>query len=179
MDGAPAPRSLATSAALTSDADDAMPAPGSVATSPGLADHLAGGPPGLALQRAPMGARPSPGSGLQPRAATAAPVLRTPPRPAAPALSQPSATGEPSGIVAAAPTPTVQPLPQAASVLAPTATAVVQRVDGAAPPAPTESEGHSESDLDDLARKLFGRFQNRLRAELIYEREAKGLSFDN
>jgi hypothetical protein len=68
---------------------------------------------------------------------------------------------------------------QSAPLLGPVATAVVQRVDGAAPPAPTEPEGHSESDLDDLARKLFGRFRNRLRAELIYEREAKGLSFDN
>jgi hypothetical protein len=34
-------------------------------------------------------------------------------------------------------------------------------------------------ELDELARKLFGRLQNRLRAEYIYEREAKGLIFDN
>ena len=176
-DGAPAPRSLATSAFRTSDADDATPAPWSGGTVSAVADPFASGPPRHSLQRAATGAGPSPG-GLQPWAATTAPVLRTPPRPASLPLTQPAAAGPP-GIVAATPGPVVQPLPQAAPVLAPTATAVVQRVDGAAPPAPTESEGHSESDLDDLARKLFGRFQNRLRAELIYEREAKGLSFDN
>jgi hypothetical protein len=61
----------------------------------------------------------------------------------------------------------------------PTATATVQRLDGAAPPPPAESEGHSEEELDELARALFGRFRNRLRSEYIHEREAKGLIFDN
>jgi hypothetical protein len=67
-------------------------------------------------------------------------------------------------------------------VLAPTATAIVQRVDGAAPAAPSEgsgSGGHSDDELDDLARALFGRFRTRLRNEFIDEREAKGLTFDS
>ncbi len=58
-----------------------------------------------------------------------------------------------------------------------TATPVVQRVDGAAPPAPTE-QGRSESELDELARALFGRIRTHLRTEVIHEREAKGLTFD-
>ena len=67
----------------------------------------------------------------------------------------------------------------AAPAFAATATAIVQRIDGAAPPAPIEASGHSERELDELAGKLFRRFQNRLRAEVIYEREAKGLAFDD
>ena len=58
-----------------------------------------------------------------------------------------------------------------------TATPVVQRVDGAASAAPSE-EGRSESELDELARALFGRIRTHLRAEVIHEREAKGLTFD-
>jgi len=69
---------------------------------------------------------------------------------------------------------------QTAALIEPTATAVVQRVDGAAPPPPVEgSGGHSDDELDELARALFGRIRNRLRREYIYEREAKGLTFDN
>jgi len=60
------------------------------------------------------------------------------------------------------------------------ATPVVQRVDGAAPTTPAEgSKGHSETELDELARALFGRLRTRLRNEVIYEREAKGLTFDS
>ena len=58
-----------------------------------------------------------------------------------------------------------------------TATPVVQRVDGAAPAAPSD-EGRSESELDELARALFGRIRTHLRAEVIHEREARGLTFD-
>jgi hypothetical protein len=58
-----------------------------------------------------------------------------------------------------------------------TATPIVQRVDGAAPAAPSE-EGRSETELDELARALFGRIRTHLRAEVIHEREAKGLTFD-
>ena len=58
-----------------------------------------------------------------------------------------------------------------------TATPIVQRVDGAAPAAPSE-EGHSETELDELARALFGRIRTHLRADVIHEREAKGLTFD-
>jgi hypothetical protein len=69
---------------------------------------------------------------------------------------------------------------QAVAMFEPAATAVVQRVDGAAPPPPSErAAGHSDDELDELAGALFGRFRNRLRHEYIYEREAKGLTFDN
>ena len=58
-----------------------------------------------------------------------------------------------------------------------TAIPVVQRVDGAAPAAPSE-DGQSDSELDELAQALFGRIRGRLRAEVIHEREARGLTFD-
>jgi hypothetical protein len=59
-----------------------------------------------------------------------------------------------------------------------TATPVVQRIDGAAPEPGGASGGHSDTELDELARALFGRMRNHLRSEVIHEREAKGLSFD-
>lgn len=59
--------------------------------------------------------------------------------------------------------------------------AVVQREEGIVPaaPAPGGSSVPSERDLDELAQALFGRIRGRLRNDLIYDREAKGLSFDN
>jgi hypothetical protein len=48
---------------------------------------------------------------------------------------------------------------------------------GSGPAGPTS--GHSERDLDELAQALFGRIRGRLRSDLIYDREAKGLTFDN
>jgi hypothetical protein len=66
-------------------------------------------------------------------------------------------------------------------VFGPTATPVVQRIDGS-PPAASDTKGgaeHSDEELDELARSLFGRLRNRLRSEYIYEREAKGLTFDH
>ena len=107
------------------------------------------------------------------------PVQRSAAATALPLVQQPPSAASPLEAGAAPAPPAAQQLPQPAPVLAPAATPVVQRVDGVAAPPPPESEGQSESDLDDLARKLFGRIRNRLRAELIYEREAKGLSFDN
>jgi hypothetical protein len=41
------------------------------------------------------------------------------------------------------------------------------------------TSGHSERDLDELAQALFGRIRGRIRSDLIYDREAKGLTFDN
>lgn len=38
---------------------------------------------------------------------------------------------------------------------------------------------HSERDLDELARQLFGRIRTRLRADLLQDREAAGFTFDN
>jgi hypothetical protein len=58
-----------------------------------------------------------------------------------------------------------------------TATPIVQRVDGTAPAAPS-AEGHTDAELDELARALFGRIRTHLRSEVIHEREAKGLTFD-
>jgi hypothetical protein len=58
-----------------------------------------------------------------------------------------------------------------------TATPVVQRVEGASAQAPDQQD-RSETELDELARALFGRFRTHLRAEVIHEREARGLSFD-
>jgi hypothetical protein len=57
---------------------------------------------------------------------------------------------------------------------------VVQRVDGAAPPADGQAgtQAHSDSELDELAKALFGRFRTHLRAEVIHDREARGLTFD-
>jgi hypothetical protein len=50
---------------------------------------------------------------------------------------------------------------------------------GPVPPTGPASSGHSEKDLDELAQALFGRIRGRLRSDLIYDREAKGLTFDN
>jgi hypothetical protein len=88
--------------------------------------------------------------------------------------------------VADAPAPTVQAAPASGATSAGTAsqlptftaTPVVQRVEGSAPEAPAQ-EGHSETELDELAKAIFGRIRNRLRTEVIHEREAKGLTFDS
>jgi hypothetical protein len=122
------------------------------------------------------------------RQAAGTPALMKLARPAPPAAVSPAAAASPTvarSIISDIPGP-VQTTPIAAPaiaapVLAPTATPIIQRIDGssAAPPPPTESEGHSEDELDELARALFGRFRSRLRSEYIHEREAKGLIFDN
>jgi hypothetical protein len=83
---------------------------------------------------------------------------------------------------APAPAPAVQAArPAGGATTAISATPIVQRVDGAAPPAEDGQRGgqaHSETELDELARALFGRIRNHLRTEVIHEREAKGLTFD-
>jgi len=59
---------------------------------------------------------------------------------------------------------------------------VVQRVAGSAPAPAGDGSGrgkHSDRELDELARAIFGRIRGRIRNELIYDREAKGLTFDN
>ena len=38
---------------------------------------------------------------------------------------------------------------------------------------------HSERELEELAQALFSRIRNRLRADILHDREAKGLTFDN
>ena len=94
--------------------------------------------------------------------------------------SAPSAAGR---SVVAVPPVQRSPAPAAApasAVAAPAITTVVQRVDGAAAPptAAATGEGHSDTELDELARALFGRFRTQLRADVIHEREARGLTFD-
>ncbi len=81
--------------------------------------------------------------------------------------------------------PNVQTVPMTAGsvqgpVFGPAATPVVQRVDSSAPvpPVPNTGSDRSDDELDELARSLFGRIRNHLRNEYIYEREAKGLTFD-
>ncbi len=48
-----------------------------------------------------------------------------------------------------------------------------------APSGGASSDGHSERDLDELAQALFGRIRGLVRSDLIHDREAKGLTFDN
>jgi hypothetical protein len=121
---------------------------------------------------------------------------------AAPAMSlaravSPSVTAAPVAVSApptvsrsivaapADPAPTVQTTrngggaSNASTPFGPTATPIVQRIDGAAPTTPTPDTGHSDHELDELAKAIFGRLRNRLRSEYIHEREAKGLTFDN
>ena len=86
-----------------------------------------------------------------------------------------------------APEPVVQTSPATAPAPGPApaspfgSSAVVQREEGSAPAAPAQpaSGAPSERDLDELAQALFGRIRGRLRNDLIYDREAKGLTFDN
>jgi hypothetical protein len=87
------------------------------------------------------------------------------------------------GITATPPSPPVvqtQPAagPETAPVLAPTITAHVQRIDGSPSPTAEPEDGRSESDLEELARALFPKFQRQLRMEYVYEREARGVPFD-
>jgi hypothetical protein len=100
--------------------------------------------------------------------------------------SDPSGASAPGGGLGAA--PVVQTIPaMATSGPAPApqmpggGQAVVQREEGSAPAAPVQAgaAAPSERDLDELAQALFGRIRGRLRSDLIHDREAKGLTFDN
>jgi hypothetical protein len=115
-------------------------------------------------------------------------TLARPAGPAVPSAAAPSGGATPlvaRSIVSEFAAPSVQTVaavpPVQGPVFGPTATPVIQRIDGSPPPAPDATGGseHSDEELDELARSLFGRFRNRLRNEYIYEREAKGLTFDH
>jgi hypothetical protein len=111
---------------------------------------------------------------------------------ARPAVSHasPLVPGLPQSIVRAPMDPvTVQTSP-AAGATAPTRVAgpapggpTVQRADAqpdlAQRPGTGSSPAHSDTDLEELAQALYGRIRGRLRGELIHDREARGLSFDN
>jgi hypothetical protein len=144
--------------------------PGGIDARPGAA----AAPGGLAWPTIPAAPRTT---GSRP---AAMPLARTP-APAAAATPEPTV----SRSIVAAPSqpPTVQTTSagEPGPVLAPTATPIVQRVDGAAPATPEApaAGGQSDEELDVLAKAIFGRIRNRLRSDLIHEREAKGLTFDN
>jgi hypothetical protein len=115
--------------------------------------------PGLQLARAPQGPAPAP-------APTAAPA------PVQNRIEAPAVTT--SALV-----PTVQMSAAAApSVPVFTATPVVQRVEGTAPQGDTGTPARTDKELDELAKQLFGRLRGQIRAEVITEREARGLGFD-
>ncbi len=161
-----------------------------------------GGDTGPAVQRQASGAlhfptasrtdrSPAWGSSGTPRRSEGAAAPMTLVRPAVPAAQAApwqEATATPSiarSIVSEVPAPSVQTSPLAVGmvqgpVFGPTATPVVQRIDNTPPPAPETRGGseHSDDELDQLARSLFGRLRTHLRNEYIYEREAKGLTFD-
>jgi hypothetical protein len=67
-----------------------------------------------------------------------------------------------------------------AAVAGPAISTAVQRVDGApaSAAAAAPGDGHPDTELDELARALFGRFRTQLRADVMHEREARGLTFD-
>jgi hypothetical protein len=101
-----------------------------------------------------------------------APVVQAAPAQAAPAVQRVVADPVSPAAVGASRPAGVSALPSV------TATPVVQRIDGAAPDPGGAPGGHSDTELDELARALFGRIRTHLRSEVIHEREAKGLSFD-
>ena len=105
-----------------------------------------------------------------PPAPQAAPVAQTPtPPPAAPPVQR---SPEPAP-VQRAPDPPPAPVAVQRAADAPTGATTVS-----APAAPGAPGGHSERDLDDLARKLYPRMRLRIRDDLIIDREAHGLSLE-
>lgn len=126
---------------------------------PGGGDHRA--PLTLARSVAAAGSGGAPGPSMA-AAPVVARIMADPVSASAPPTVQTSTSGGGGGL-------------PVASIIA---TPVVQRVEGAAPPAETDHGGHSDAELDELARALFGRIHSHLRAEVIHEREAKGLTFD-
>ena len=137
-------------------APGATPGPLSLAPSPSVARERTTSQYGAAVE--------GPLTLARPQAAPVAPVVAR--------IAGGSATSTAQSTVQASPAAGGAP-----GIAGVTATPVIQRVDGAAPPAPSEG-GRSESELDELARALFGRIRTHLRTEVIHEREAKGLTFD-
>lgn len=141
-------------------------------------------PPAMTLAREPGNraaiaapAEPAaPSISFPPRTLGGGAVVQTSPAPASASFagasagaSGPVASVQRDGSVAvAAPTP-VPPTGQSGPV----------NPSGGSGSAGTGSSSHSERDLDELAQALFGRIRGRIRSDLIYDREAKGLTFDN
>lgn len=150
--GAPAMRAAASVQRSAAGAGPALPG---FAAAPASS---AGRPPSMTLHHAPA-----------PTVTYASPAAASP----VPALQRIVADPSPSS-------PVVQATRPAGGATLPgiTATPVVQRIDGAAPDPGGAPGGHTDTELDELARALFGRIRTHLRSEVINEREAKGLSFD-
>jgi hypothetical protein len=141
-------------------------------------------PPALTLPHAPgrssFGAPTAtsdaapPAPAIPARSVVSDPVVQTSPgRPASitAGFGAPGTPVQREGTVSvAAPTP-VEPAAPGASV-APSG-------GGTGGGQPAQGGRHSERDLDELAMALFGRIRTRLRSDLIHDREAKGLTFDN
>ena len=121
----------------------------------------------------------APGRGTAFAGAVGRPGGRTRPPAAAPAPAPAPVAGRIVSDATPASAPVVQASRAGGPIAAFAATPIVQRVDGAAPVAEgSGGGGRSDSELDDLARQLFGRIRTHLRNEVIHEREAKGLGFD-
>ena len=159
---------------------DGGPSDGGLPTwaSSGLSGPAAPGPTASAVARA--SARPATGHSQPPLTlarsiAAPAPAPVVAPSPSAPVVARivadPSTPGAP---------PVVQTSPagRGIPVATFTATPVVQREEAAAPTPASAGNGHSDRELDELAKALFGRIRTQLKSEVIHEREAKGLSFD-
>ena len=175
--------------------DDAGSTAGSTAGSAAGASPGAWSAMGLDVQRlaafpATSGAAPTRPGGTA-STPTAQLALARPPAPAAAASSltaYPTHVAAPAGRVVAEPvaSPVVAQASRqgsspgsSESAAGIAASPVVQRVDGAAPSPPDATgEGHSDAELDELARALFGRIRTQLRADVIHDREARGLTFD-
>ncbi len=145
-------------------------------------------------------ARPAPavqrssthGSGPPPRL-----PLAVPPTPAAPAPQATTPSGMPNwgapGTVVNFPQRTITSAPsvqtsRSGSPVTPASAHSSPTVQREGPTSPASSggtaaaaakAGHSERELDDLAKQLFSRIRTRLRADLLQDREAAGFTFDN
>ena len=168
-------------------------ATGDVGRRPAIADVQRQAAPGVSApaprrssRHRPRSRAPRPGS-VRSRARAGTLDARTDPRPpratgaAAPPAAAPVVCAHrrrPGVAGHAAPRPGVRRRvgrhdPSAASRPRPSSSA------STAPPLRRPSaEGRSETELDQLARDLFGRIRTHLRAEVIHEREARGLTFD-
>ena len=125
----------------------------------------------------PSPARPSPAPLTLARSVAPAP---TPAPVAAPSAATPVVARIVADPASPGAPPVVQTSPAGRGVQVGTITAtpIVQREEAPAPPAQPGNAGRSDRELDELAKQLFGRIRGQLKAEVIHEREAKGLTFD-
>ncbi len=149
--------------------------------SPGLAQAASLGAPGGVPAPSIARRAPAPATSIAPTLQLARATAAAGAAPAPLVIAQPVAApaGRIEAPVSTAPAPTVQTSPSPAAALPTfTSTPVVQREAGTAPPAAGGQTGRTDRELDELAKQLFGRVRGQLRAEIINEREARGLGFD-